>query len=169
MTASPDNLYIGKGTITFRATGETTGRDLGEVSEFEFTPTIETLDYFSSRSGVRNKVRSVIVQRGGTVRLVMNEFTAENLALAVAGTTTALTAGGDSVDILATNATEGELVFTGTNEVGRQLTVTLNKVSFAPSGTLGFISDEWGAIEITGEVLADNSGDFGTIVVGDLV
>lgn len=165
MTASPDNLYIGKGVVTFQATGATTARDLGEVPEFEFTPSIETLDYFSSRAGVRQKVKSVVVQRGGTLRIVMNEFTAANLALAVGGTVTQNTALDDVIEILATNAIEGVLTFTGTNEVGRKLTAVFNKVSFPPAGSLGLISDEWGSIEINGEALADTNGDFGTIVV----
>lgn len=168
MTASPDNLYIGKGIVTFQPTGATTARDLGEVPEFEFTPSIETLDYFSSRAGVRQKVKSVVVQRGGTLRVVMNEFTAQNLALAIGGTITQNTALEDVIAILATNAIEGVVTFTGSNEVGRQMVAVFNKVSFPPAGSLGLISDEWGQIEINGEVLADNSGDFGTITVGTL-
>jgi len=170
MPASPstDNLWIGKGTVTFQATGASAARDLGEVSEFEFTPSIEKLPFYSSRSGVRNKVKEVIVEKGGTVRLVMNEITAENLVLAVAGTQGTNTAGDATVEILAQNATEGVLTITGTNEVGQQVDATFNNVSFAPDGSINFISDEWGSLECTAEVLADGSGNFGTITVRDV-
>jgi len=168
VSPSTDNLYIGKGTITIQATGETSPRDVGEVSEFEFTPSIEKLAYYSSRSGVRKKTKEVIIEKGGTLRMVMDEVTAENLALAVAGTTGTNTAGDKTVDILATNATEAEVVFTGTNEVGQQVDVTFNSVSFAPDGSISLISDEWGNLEITGEVQADGSGNFGTMTVRDV-
>jgi len=170
MPASPstDNLWIGKGTITFQATGATSPRDLGEVSEAEFTPSIEKLDYFSSRSGVRKKVKSVILEKGGTLRLVMNEITAENLALAVAGTEGTNTAGDKTVDILDKNAIEGEIVITGTNEVGQQIDATFYNVSFVPEGSIGFISDEWGSVEVTGEVLANGSGKFGLLTARDV-
>ncbi len=163
VSPSTDNLWIGKGIVTFQATGETTARDVGEVSELEFTPEIERLDKFGNRAGVRNKIKSVILSRSGTVRMVMDEITAENFALAVAGTITTNTAGDNVVAILANNATEGVLRITGTNEVGQQLDAEFLNVSFAPNGSVGFISDEFGAIEVTGEVLADSNGDFGTV------
>lgn len=165
---STDNLWIGKGIVTFQATGETAARDLGEVSEVELQPVIERLDYFSNRQGVRRKVRSVIVEKGGTVRLVMDEITAQNLALAVAGTITTNTAGDSVVNILAGNETTGVVRITGTNEVGQQIDAEFLKVSFAPEGSLSFISDEFGSIEITGELLADDNGDFGTMTTRDV-
>jgi len=63
---------------------------------------------------------------------------------------------------------EGELVFTGTNDIGPKLTITLPLVQFGPSGALGFIQDEWGQIELTGDVLADpTTGSFGTVLHPD--
>jgi len=165
VSPSTDNLWIGKGVVTFQATGESAARDVGEVSEVEFSPSITKLDYFSSRSGVKQKAKSVIVERGGTVRLVMDEVTAENLALAIAGTITTNSAGDEIIEILATNATEGVLRITGTNEVGNQLDAEFLKVSFSPEGSVNFISDEWGNIEITGEVLVDGVSGFGTFTV----
>lgn len=168
MPASPstDNYSILKATITFQATGETAARDIGNVPEAVFTPSIETLDHFSSRTGTKSKDKSVILEKGGALRLVMDEITAENLKLAVAGgAITSNTAGDETFDILANNATTGVVVITGTNEVGNKVSATFNNVSFAPEGDISFISDEWAQLEITGEVLVDGSGDFGTITV----
>lgn len=165
MPASPstDNYYIGKGTITVQAAGETTPRDIGNVPEFEFTASIETLDHFSSRAGVRSKDKSIVLEKGGQLRLVMEEVTAENLSLAVAGTVTTNTATNKVIDILSANALEVAVVFTGTNEVGQKINATFPKVSFAPNGSFGFISDEWGQLEVTGEVLYDTvTSSFGT-------
>lgn len=61
----------------------------------------------------------------------------------------------------------GELVFTGANDIGPKLVITLPLVQFMPSGALNFISDEFGIIEVTGEVLADEDGSFGTAVHPD--
>lgn len=62
----------------------------------------------------------------------------------------------------------GELVFTGTNDIGPRVVITLPKVQFGPSGALGFIQDEWGVIELEGDVLADETtGSFGTLVHPD--
>jgi len=62
----------------------------------------------------------------------------------------------------------GELVFTGTNDIGPKVVITLPLVQFGPSGALGFIQDEWGQIELEGDVLADPvTGSFGTLVHPD--
>src|SRR6185436_10719651 len=62
----------------------------------------------------------------------------------------------------------GELVFTGTNDIGPQVIITLPVVQFGPSGAIGFIQDDWGQLELTGDVLADTTtGSFGTITHPD--
>jgi hypothetical protein len=156
MTASVDNYFIGKGIVSFTPNGGSK-RDLGNAPTLELTPNIEKLDHFSSRSGVRVKDRSIVLEKSMTVRLVLEEWTQENLLLALLGD---VDSGGD-IDIFATNAIDGTLELVGTNEIGKQFTLTC-KVSFIPSGTLGFITDEWGQIELTGEVLLDN-GSFGKL------
>lgn len=165
VSPSTDNLWIGKGTCTFQATGETAARDLGEVEAVEFTPSIEKLDYLSNRSGVRKKVKTVIVEKGGSLRVVMGEITAKNLALAVAGSVSTNTAGQEQVEILANNSVEGVFTITGTNEIGQMVDAVFNKVSFSPEGSVNFISDEWGNLEVTGDVLADDNGAFGTLTL----
>ncbi|MES2845639.1 MAG: hypothetical protein V4747_11470 [Pseudomonadota bacterium] len=169
MVASPsvENLYIGKGTITFQATGETTPRALGEVLELEITPTIEKLDHFTRTTGVRTKDKSIVIEKALTLRLVMEEFTAENVSLLLLGTTTTNTAGDGVVEIFDQNTVEGVLRYTGTNEVGPQLDVELLNVSFSPSGSLNLLGDEWGQMELSGECLVDGTGSFGTVTVRD--
>lgn len=166
VSPSTDNYYIGKGKVSVQTASDTAPRDVGNVPEFEVSFNVETLAHFSSREGVRKKDKEVIIEQGGTLRVVMDEITAENLALAVAGTTTTNTAGDTIIEIFAGTATEAEVFFEGTNDVGQKLNVHLTKVSFTPSGgSLSFISDEWGNIELSGEILADNLGSFGTITI----
>ena len=164
MASDPNLYYIGKGVVSFTPVGGTK-RDLGNVPEFEITPNLETLDHFSSRSGVRSKDKSVVISKALTVRLVMEEWNAENLSMALLGEVT-----GDVIDIFSKNTIEGELEFVGANEVGAQMTILLHNVSFQPGSSLNPISDEWGTIEINGEALVSTTagptlGKFGTWTV----
>ena len=62
----------------------------------------------------------------------------------------------------------GALKFMGSNTIGPQLQVNLPIVEFAPSAAINFISDAYGLIELTGEVLADvTTGSFGTVTHPD--
>jgi hypothetical protein len=58
----------------------------------------------------------------------------------------------------------GELVFTGSPNIGPHLVITLPNVELAPSAAMNFIGDAYGLMELTGEVLADPvTGSFGTV------
>ena len=67
VSPSTDNYYVGKGKISFKAVGETTFRDLGNVSSLETTPNITTLEHFSSREGVKKKDKEVVTEKKMTV------------------------------------------------------------------------------------------------------
>ncbi|MGR9252742.1 phage tail tube protein [Rhizobium leguminosarum] len=172
MPASPNtlNYFIGKGIIKFTPAGGVQ-RDLGNAPEIEITPTIEKLDHFSSRSGVRKKDRTVVTEKGATIRIVLDEVTAENLALQLMGEVSTSTDGTKSFRIMSESEITGVIDFTGTNDVGNQVDMHLSNVSFGPSGSFNLISDEWGQIEITGDVLAtehtDGTSDFGLVTFTD--
>jgi hypothetical protein len=167
MPASPstDNYYVGKGKISFKATGAGTFRDVGNVTELETTPNLTTLEHFSSREGVKKKDKEVVTEKKLTVRMVMDEWTADNLSMALLGDVTTDVDGNKVIDIYSRNSFEGELKYEGTNEVGPQMDIHLLKVAFKPGKSLSPISDEWGNIEVEGEALADNLGKFGTWTV----
>lgn len=166
MAATPNvlNYYIGKGVVSFKKDGDMDYRDLGNVPEFEFTPSIEKLDHHSSRGGVKTKDRTVALEKNATIRIVMDEMVAENLALAAMGEVEDNTAGDPVIDIFSLTEIRGALKFIGTNEIGAQVDILLYTVSFTPSSSINPISDEWGQIEITGDVLNTGSG-FGTMTV----
>lgn len=169
---SPDtgNLYVGKGIVSFKATGEADFRDLGEVPELEITLEIETLDYFSSRSGIRSKTLTIVLERGGAARWIMNEWTPGNLAMALMGEVDELGSEGPTFDILSTDAIEGELKFVGTNSQGPNYEVHLHRIRITPTGGIQFIQDaDWGAVEVTGELLlSESTGKFGTVTLKNL-
>lgn len=80
--------YVGTGTVTWTPEATTavptpTARDVGNVNVFEFQQNIEFLDHWNHRGGIRKKDFRPVVQQSATVRLTMDEFTAENLRLAM--------------------------------------------------------------------------------------
>lgn len=162
--ASPDirNLTIGKGIASFKKTGESTFRDLGNCPAFEFTPSAETLDHFTARSGLKKKDRSVVVSTEGELKITMEEFTVENLAIALLGEIGVDSSGHPEIDILQVSEVTGEVKFEGTNDVGQKFRWHFLNISFTPSSTVSPISDEWGNFEVTGQALAVN-GKFGTV------
>jgi hypothetical protein len=159
------NLQVGKGIVSFKKTGDSTFRDLGNVTAMTITPTLDTLEHFSSREGVKKKDLIVILDKQAQCKITMEEFTAFNLSIMVLGTVDEGAMGGPTVQIFDTTAVTGELKFVGTNEIGPQITVDLYNVSFTPSGDLNFISDEFNNMEVTADVLVaasgPNAGKFG--------
>lgn len=163
-SAHIDNTFIGKGVVKFMKDGAGSYRDFGEVPEFEFTMNIDKLDYFSSRSGIRTKARTVVREKSATLRMVMSELTADNLALyfmssAVAGSPAASPY---SIDIFSETEITGALRFVGANDIGAKVQLDFFNVSFSPSGSFSPISEEWGQLEVTADVLIDSDGSFGT-------
>lgn len=71
-----------------------------------------------------------------------------------------------TINIGANPQIRGSLKFTGANLIGPQLVMTLTLVQFAPAAVWQAIGDEWGVIELEGEVLLV-SGSFGTLVHPD--
>jgi hypothetical protein len=161
VSPSTDNYYVGKGKISFKAVGELTFRDLGNVSSLETAPNLTTLEHFSSREGVKKKDKEVVTEKKMTVTMVMEEWTAENLAMALLGDVD--TDGNKVIDIFSRNTFLGELKYEGTNEIGPQMDIDLFRVVFKPGKSLNPISDEWGNVEV--EVLANDLGKFGTWTV----
>lgn len=162
--ASPNilNYFIGKGKVSFKKTGDMSFRDLGNVPVFEFTPEITKLEHFSARAGVKSKDRTVVTEKKGTIKMTMDEWSTKNLAMALLGDITVDSAGRDVIDIFSTNAVSGELLFHGTNEVGPRYEWHFLKVDFIPGSSVSPLSDEWGQLEVTGDVATTDEG-FGTV------
>ena len=71
-------------------------------------------------------------------------------------------------NVLAQNEIFAKVKFVGANVQGPQITMELLHVMFRPAAAIGVIQqDEWGQLEVTGEVLVDSTGIFGTITHPD--
>jgi hypothetical protein len=159
MASSPDNYALLRAILRFKKEGSGTYVDLGNAPEIELSLTVDKLEHFSSRTGTKTKDKVIVRQKSGTIRMVLEEITADNLALWALDST--YTSG--AVNIFSSNSIEGSILVTGTNEVGKQFEWELLSVSLNPSTSVNLISgDDIARIEITGDVLAVN-GAFGTI------
>ena len=169
LSPNVENLQVGKGIVSFKKEGDADYRDLGNVNSIILTPEVETLEHYTSRAGIKKRDRLVTLQQKATVKMVMEEITANNLAMMVYGTVDEAAMGGPTVEIFGGQELKGALKFVGTNDLGPKITMILDNVSWTPSGDLQMISDEWNNMEVTGAVLPAESGGrvgkFGTLQI----
>jgi len=171
MPASPNvnNYHIGKGIVSFKEDGASTFVDLGNAPAFVYTPTIEKLEHFSAREGVKTKDFTAITQVGATIKVTLDEITAQNLAMFSLGELDTDTAGNAIISAMKKTEFVGEMKVVGTNDVGQHVD-WLGKVSFVPSGDFSFITseDQFTTIELEAEVQKDDAtGSFGIWTLHD--
>jgi hypothetical protein len=161
------NYYIGKGIVSIKLLGESVYTDCGNVPVFEFQAKITQLDHFSSRTGVRVKDFTAVIEIAGSLNIQMEELTARNMGFALLG----LPTGGpsptpDTIEIFANPTIYGSVKFVGTNDIGPIWTVVFPLVKISPSKALGLIANTWGTVDLEGDVLFDQiSQGFGTATV----
>jgi len=84
MGASTDNYTLGKGVVNFnrKVGGIYTGeKDLGNCPEFSFNISLEKLDHYSSRGGLKAKDKEVVSQISPSISFTLDEISAANVAL----------------------------------------------------------------------------------------
>lgn len=101
LAPNPQNYMLGRGRIyfdAFDANGNKTGLlDLGNAPAFNVSISTEKLDHYSSRSGLRVKDKSILLEVGVTVTFTLDEINVENLKLAFLGSKAAYTQTSGSV------------------------------------------------------------------------
>lgn len=158
------NYYIGKGICYIKLLGETEYVDCGNVPVFEFFAKPTSLDHFSSRTGVRVKDFTAVIEIAGELTMQMEELTARNVGFALMG----LPFGGpsptpDTIDVFSNPVIYGSVMFQGTNLIGPIYTVTFPLVKLQPNKALSLIGNTWGTVDLTGDVLFDQkTQSFGT-------
>ena len=88
---SVDTITLGSGKV-FLAELDANGypkkfEDIGEVKDFSTNLSAERLDYFSARSGVRTKKKSVVTQQDATLSFTIESMNFNNLARFYSGET----------------------------------------------------------------------------------
>lgn len=137
MGTTVDRSYIGKGTIYLREFGASNGlQPIGNVSALgvSFEEEKKTLKNYKNASGGNANVLSSIT--GMTASLTMHDYSAENMALALRGSVTAIAAGAVTDEAHETTGTGGELIpFDFTYDKSQSVTVTLTAGGACTEGT----------------------------------
>lgn len=124
--------------------------DVGNCNNFDVEVTEKVLNHYSTRSGVRIKNRSVVLETGYNVSFVLGEVSIKNLKMF-------LHASGSSRVLMASQLTDQEygLKFVSDNPIGPNETWELWRVRFSPGSAFNLISDEWSKLTFKGEGLDD--------------
>jgi hypothetical protein len=134
--------------------------DAGNVTEFTFQVKPTRLEHFSSRVGVRKKDLVVVTEVAATLTVILEEFTARNLGMAILGNRTS------PIHVLSEPLIYAAFKFVSTNIVGPQWTYEFPVCLLTPSKAISLLptgSGTWGAMDFECDVLFDDvSGGFGT-------
>jgi len=160
---STKNLLIGKGVCLLKPEGASSFYPVGNVPTLDLTPTVERLEHFSSMEGTKTKDEVIVLSKSGTIKMVMEEITANNIALLMLGDV-ASTGYGATITLFSRASITSAFEFYGTNDKGPRWHVSIPKVIWNPSGAFSPISDAYAKLEATGEWSA-LEGAFGTMTL----
>lgn len=172
------NYVVGRGYASVKLIPPTSNPDAdyvdcGNITEFTFQVKPTRLDHYSSRVGVRKKDLVVVTELAATLTVVLEEFTARNLAFAVLGIASESPPGTFSVSILQEPLIYAAFKFTSTNIVGPQWSYEFPVCLFTPSKAISLLpagAGTWGAMDFECDVLYDDvTGTFGTATASGFV
>src|SRR6266699_881329 len=83
---SPLNYFIGKGILSWKGSTDINYRDLGNTPLFEITPQTSRKDHYSARKGIRFLDSNPVDSKRYSCKFHMEEWTLDNMALALMGT-----------------------------------------------------------------------------------
>lgn len=168
ISPNTDNYFSGKGIVKIKRLdlSETVFRDIGDCPVFEMTPNVSKMDHFSSRGPRRYKDRSDVSQVELALRIQLDELTAENFAMAL---TTHVSSGASSshyaysMEIMQDAEIQAAVRFVGTNAIGAKVQIDLPNVVFSSSAAMNLIVEQYGNLEIQGDVQGATNGSFGKL------
>lgn len=146
---SVDNYFIGTGILRFDRFDEAGlpqgFRDLGNAPVFSLGATVELKEHEGSRGNMKEVDFQIPIKKSSQGKFTLDEFSIPNLAMGLFGVV-------DGVDVirgLQSAKVEGELEFTGQNEVGRRFLIRIWRASITPAKEIDFISagSDFGAME----------------------
>jgi len=150
---SVGNLLIGKGFCLFKPVGAAAFYHMGNIPALSLTPKTTLLDHFDSQAGTKTKDLTIVTEKSLELKLDMEEFTANNLAMLMLGTVDRTDPLRPIVNIFATNSLSGHFQFYAANDVGPRWYVDIPSVTFNPSGDFSPISDsKFAVMSVTGSV-----------------
>lgn len=164
LAPNTENYLLGRGKIyfgKFDADGVSTGLlDLGNAPAFNISIETDKLDHFSSRSGLKTKDKSVILEVTPSVSFTLDEINIENLKLAFLGDTVAFTQTSGSAASQAVTCIEDRFVSLGYIKVSNVVVKDVTDTTTYVFGTDYTIDADAGLLMALGT---------GSIVDGDVL
>lgn len=151
-----DNYMIGKGVLQIaKWNGGVVGSyaDVGNCPKFEYELTEQSLEHFSSQSGLKEQDAETVIQTGYNVNFTLDEIAVENLRMFLKGTMS-------GTRIIYANQNVNQLYalkFTSDNPVGPNCNYEFWKCKLTPNGAFSLISDEYTSMSFSGKGLADKA------------
>jgi hypothetical protein len=97
------------------------------------------------------------------MKMGLQEFTSDNFVLALLGTKAEASGSPIAISIGTNNQIVGAIRFLGQNDIGPRQQLDLPSVLISPSAALNLLADDWGVIELSGDVRGDpTTGSYGT-------
>lgn len=150
--------YMGKGIVSLTPESGGSKRDIGNVSALQFNINEDIIKLANYRTPGGGTYASVNRIESVEFTATLHDLSPDNLAMVLFGTTST-TGSTATIEALTSGAQTFEMEFAGVNEAatGRTVNVTVHRAKIGAAQGLSFIGDEFGAMEITGEVLIDTS------------
>lgn len=153
--SSPELYTLGKGIVSI---GEWNGAtppavldDVGNAPTFDLEVTEEKLTHKSSRSGLSETDKEVVIETAYTLTFVLDEISVSNLAKLVKGTVT----GGNVVKANTNIGKEFAIKFVTDNPIGLNATYEFHKCTLSPNGAFSLIGDTFAELSFTATGLSD--------------
>lgn len=132
--------------------------DVGNCPEFTVEVTEAMLDHFSSRSGIKVKDKSVVLETGYSVKFKLDEMSVKNMQMFLKATLQ----GGNVLLANMQLDKEYALYFQADNPVGPNENWQFWKCKLKADGAIALIGDAWQTLGFSGEGLADVANSAGS-------
>lgn len=156
----PRNLLLGRGSVFLDVfdpvTGLPTGTltNIGNCSEFQVSIKAEIKEKYTSQDPTGNLLARATTRQTVTIKITADEFTAQNIANALNGTVL----GDGTIAVASLPAVDCHVQFVGDPVKGPAYQADFWHCQFTPSGSVGFIKDDFADLPLEGMVISDASG-----------
>jgi len=150
------NYTIGKGILYIKPFGaaDSAYEDMGNCPGAEVEPTIERLPHYSSRTGYRTKDKNPVIQTEYMLNITTDEMASKNLRYFLMGV---ISDDFNTIYALMGSDAEYTIKLIEDNPAGPNKKWYFHRLTIAPNGAMGLISEEYETMGLQCEGLSDIS------------
>lgn len=156
----PRNLLVGRGALFFDFFDPTTGTpsgnlvNVGNCTLYEVSDKVETKEKYTSQDPSGALLAKVVTRQTVGIKITADEFNAQNIATALNGTIN----GDGTISIATVPQVDVHVQFIPNNVRGPAWQADYWHVMFTPSGSIGFIKDDFADMGLEGTIISDPVG-----------